>query len=239
MRAILTLFLCFLPMVLPAADENDMQQATWQGEGALGFTSTSGNTDSENLNASLKIGRQHDRWKHSASVESIRNEVDDDVSADRNVIKLRSEYGFGEKSYLFGKLRYEDDEFSGYDSQTALSFGVGSRLIENERHLLDASAGIGYRKLEESDTGEEDESAILTGDLRYEYKISESATLSEAILVESGDENTYSESETALKMAINGNLAAKFAYLVKRNSDVPEGTDRTDTVTTVSLVYSF
>lgn len=235
----LILLVLLLPLAVHAAEDADDNAGAWSGEGALGFTSTSGNTDSENLNASLKIGRQHDRWKHAASIESIRNEVDDDVSADRNVVKLRSEYGLGEKSYLYGQLRYEDDEFSGYESQTAVSFGAGSRLLDNGRHRLDVSAGIGYRRLEESDTGDEDESAIVTGDLVYEYDISESAILKEAILVESGEENTYSESETALKMKINGNLAAKVGYLVKHNSDVPAGTDKTDRVTTVSLVYSF
>lgn len=235
----LTVLILLLPLTIHAAEDNDDTGGAWSGEGALGFTSTSGNTDSENLNASLKIGRQRERWKHAASIEAIRNEVDDEVSADRNVLKLRSEYSLGEKSYLYGQLRYEDDEFSGYDSQTAVSLGAGSRLLDDGRHRLDVSAGIGYRRLEERETGDEDESAIVTGDLLYEYEISESAILKEAILVESGDENTYSESETALKMKINGNLAAKIAYLVKHNSDVPAGTEKTDKITTISLVYSF
>lgn len=235
----LTLFLCLLPLVSHAAENPDPQAGGWKGEGALGFTSTSGNTDSENLIASLGIERQAGPWKHMASIEAIRNEVDDELSADSNVLKLRSERAFSEKSYLFGQLRYEDDEFSGYDSQSALSVGAGSRFVENERHLLDASIGLGYRSLEESDGGDTEEDAIVTADLHYVYKISESASLSEKILLESGEENTHTESETALKMNIEGNLAAKISYLVKHNSDVPDGTDKTDKITTVSLVYGF
>ena len=43
----------------------------------------------------------------------------------------------------------------------------------------------------------------------------------------------------ALKLVVVGNLAAKFGYEVKRNSDVPVGTDKTDTMTTVTLGYAF
>ncbi len=235
----LAVLLCLLPMVLNAADNTETEQGGWKGEGALGFTSTSGNTDSKNLNASLSIAWESELWKHAASITAIRNEVDDEVSADSNVLKLRSERAVSEKSYLFGQLRYEEDEFSGYDNQTAVSFGAGSRFIENEKHLLDASAGLGYRSLEASDTGDTEEDGIVTADLHYEYKIDDSATFAETILVESGDENTHTESDTSLKTNINGNLAAKLSYLVKHNSDVPDGIDKSDEIVTVSLVYGF
>ena len=235
----LTVLVCLLPLASQAADESGNDAGGWKGEGALGYTSTSGNTDSENLNASLAIERKIRQWKHKASFETIRNEVDGETSADSRVLKLRSERSIGEKAYLFGQLRHEQDEFGGYDEQSTISVGAGSRFIENEKHMLDASIGVGYRSLEASDGGDSEEDTIVTVNLLYEYKISETATFSEAILVESGDENTHSESETALKMTIKGNLAAKLSYLVKHNSDVPEGTDKTDEITTVSLVYGF
>ena len=96
-----------------------------------------------------------------------------------------------------------------------------------------------YRSIEDSVTNEQEDEGIVTADLIYEYKISESATFKETLLVEDGSENTYTESDTSLTAMINGNLAAKISYLVKRNSDVPAGIDRTDQITTVSLVYSF
>lgn len=227
------------PLLLNAAENTESDEATWKGEGELGYTATSGNTDSENLNARLGVSRQAKQWKHAASIESIRNEADDEVSADSRVLKEKSEYAFSEKSYVFGQLRYEDDEFSGYERQTSVSFGAGSRFVETDRHLLDLSAGLGYRSLKESDTGDETEEEILTANLNYEFKISETATFGEAILVESGDENTFVESATTLKAKIDGNLATKISYLVKRNSDVPDGSDKSDEIVTISLVYGF
>jgi len=235
----LLLLSCLLPLTLNAAETSESSPGKWQGAGELGFTSTSGNSDSENLNARLTIGKELDKWKHAASINAIRAESDDVTSADSLVLKGRSEYKFNEKAYAFGQLRHEDDEFSGYDYQSSLAFGAGYRFLENDRHLLDTSIGLGYRSIKDSSTGETEDEGIVTADLNYAYKISETATFSQTILIESGDENTHSESETALKTKIDGNLAAKLSYLVKRNSDVPAGIEKTDKITTVSLVYAF
>jgi putative salt-induced outer membrane protein len=40
-------------------------------------------------------------------------------------------------------------------------------------------------------------------------------------------------------MKVNGNLASKIAYTIKSNSDVPAGTEKTDKITSITLVYSF
>ena len=235
----LLLITFFIPFVSIAADSVEVEQGVWKGEGELGFISTSGNTDSESLNARLGIAREEGKWKHAASLRAIKNTTDDETTADSLLFKEKSEYKLGEKSYAFGQLRYEDDEFSGYDYQTSLAFGLGSRFIENERHLLDASVGLGYRSIKDSETGDSEEDAIITGELNYAYKISETATFTQKFYVESGDENTYSESDTGLKTQIAGNLASKIGYLVKHNSDVPSGIDKTDKIFSISLVYGF
>lgn len=235
----LALVLLLVPLVLKAADEVEPNPSGWKGEGELGFTSTSGNSDTENLNARLAVSRESDQWRHKASLDSIRNESDGETSADSQVLKGRSEYSLGEKSYAFGQLRLEDDEFSGYEYQRTLTFGAGSRFIDNDKHLLDASIGLGYRSLKDRETGDTEEDNIVTADVKYQYKISETATFNQTILIEDGDENTYTESDTSLKTKIAGNLAAKISYLVKRNSEVPTGIDKSDKITTVSLVYAF
>ncbi|NNE63504.1 MAG: DUF481 domain-containing protein, partial [Gammaproteobacteria bacterium] len=69
--------------------------------------------------------------------------------------------------------------------------------------------------------------------------ISETSKFGQTISIEEGEENTHTESETSLKLQIDGNLTAKLAYLIKRNSEVPANTEKTDKITTISLVYGF
>ncbi|MEO2173098.1 MAG: DUF481 domain-containing protein [bacterium] len=54
-----------------------------------------------------------------------------------------------------------------------------------------------------------------------------------------GEQLTVSRSESSLETAIIGNLAMKFAIKVRHNSDVLPGKEKTDTESTVTLVYKF
>ena len=80
---------------------------------------------------------------------------------------------------------------------------------------------------------------IVIADLIYAYKISATSKFGQTFSIEEGKDNTHTEYETSLTLQIDGNLSAKLAYLVKRNSEVPVGTEKTDKLTTISLVYGF
>ena len=231
------LLIILLPGLAVAADET--KSSEWKGEGELGFTSTSGNTNSDNLNAKLGIEKSHNKWTHKARLEMLKASTEEVDSADSKVLTARSEYKFAVKTYAYGALRHEDDKFSGYDYQSSISVGLGQKLIENERHELDVSAGPGYRKKKATATGITTSEGIAIGNLDYLYNVSKHAVFKEKILVESGSSNTYTESETSLKMKINGNLASKITYTIKNNSTVPAGTKNTDKITSITLVYSF
>jgi putative salt-induced outer membrane protein len=231
--------LLLLPMLAQGADETDTPNGVWSGNGTLGYTSTAGNTDSKNLNASLQVGYEILRWKHNLQVAVIRAETDGDKSADSKSVLERTEFSLSEKSYAFGQARYEDDKFSGYDYQASIVAGLGSRVIDSEIQLLDLSVGAGYRQLKESDSGDTVDGPIGSFDLKYEYRFNEHATFNESALLETGSDNTYLQSETALIARIQGNLSAKISYLVKHNTNVPNDTDKTDKITSVSLMYEF
>jgi putative salt-induced outer membrane protein len=233
------LVLCLLPTLAIAAEDQPSDGKGWSGEGAFGFTSSSGNTDTQNLNAALSIARQSKQWNNSLALDAIRNEADSETSADRWSLRRRSEYVLAEKSYSFGQARYEEDEFSGYSESTSLAVGLGSRFIENDKHLLDLSAGVGYRNLVESNTGDSEDGGIVTSDLVYEFKISESTTFSEVALIEAGADNTFIQSVTALRSKISGSLSSQISYLVQHNSDVSPNIENTDQIITISLVYGF
>ena len=230
-----------LVLLLPclATAEEDIKSSEWKGEGELGFTSTSGNTNSDNLNAKLGIQKSRNKWTHKARLEILKASTEGVDSSDRKVLTARSEYKFAVKTYAFGALRHEDDKFSGFDYQSSISVGLGQQLIKNESHELDASAGIGYRKKKVTATGITTSEGIVIGNLDYLFNVSKHAIFKEKILVESGSSNTYTESETSLKMKINGNLASKITYTIKNNSTVPAGTKNTDKITSITLVYSF
>lgn len=215
------------------------QAQDWKGEGELGLSLSSGNTDTENLNARLGLARELDRWRHTLGLEALRAKTDGSVTAERYVLSGKSDYKLTNTLYAFGALRHERDEFGSFEQQTSATVGVGDRLIESDRTSLDLSAGVGMRSSKIRATGETDDEAILRLGGKLAHRFNPVLSFSEELLIESGSDNTYVESATGLTAKLDEDLAAKFGLLVKHNTDVSPGQDKTDTLTTISLVYSF
>ena len=99
-------------------------------------------------------------------------------------------------------------------------------------------AGAGARQTDNTDGRSTDEAIYRLATL-LTWNISETSSLKEELSVEGGSDNTYTESNTELKVKINAALAMKVTFSVKNNSDVPVGIKHTDTTTAVTLVYDF
>ncbi|WP_303903746.1 DUF481 domain-containing protein [Thiohalomonas denitrificans] len=211
----------------------------WSGEAEVGFMATSGNSEAESFNARVVLHNESFPWRHDTRLETLRSSDEDETTAERYLLAHKTDYRFDENRYLFGTLRYEDDRFSGYDYRVSETVGYGRRVYETPGLSLDLEAGVGGRHSLPEASDERDDELILRGAGNLEWEISPSARFTEELFVESGDENTFTESISALKLKINGNLATKLSYTVRHSSDVPEDTENTDTIIAVTLVLDF
>lgn len=215
------------------------QAAEWKGEGDLGFSQVSGNSESKSLNAAVSAGYDTGaKWKHLLSLNAFNASQDDDRSAESYGLSFSSDYAINETTYASGNLRYVTDKFSGYESQTALAATLGRHFIDDGITLLDGEIGAGYR-LSELITGEDENEAVATAKAVFNRKLTDSTNFESNLLLESGSSNTYIEGGVALKVSMTETLALKLAYIAKHNTDVPVDTDKTDRFTTVSLNYTF
>lgn len=226
----------------PTAQQEQTKSQTgsgkWQGGAELGFVTTSGNTDTQSVNAKLTVEYLIDKWKHSFRGNTLRSEDSGTVTADNLSLLLRSQYNFAKKEYMFGSLRYEEDTFSGFDNRTTEVIGYGHQFYDTESFKLSAEVGVGARQTDLTDGTTQDDGIVrIASDI--EWKITETSSITEALLVDIGGDNTYTESVTGLKVKINASLALKLTATIKDNSDVPAGKKHTDTQTAVTLVYDF
>jgi putative salt-induced outer membrane protein len=243
LRALFVITLLALAIPAQAAEEED--QSPWAGKALLGYLATSGNTDNSNLNSAFEISYTRDVWMHMFKASAIHATAPDEngdeaTTAEAYVAGWKSERRLSEHNYLFGQLDWRKDRFSGYDTQFSQTLGYGRRLIDREKHQLNAEIGAGARqsKLADADGTEESETVIRAG-LDYNFKISDTAAFAQILTVESGNENTYTESVTKLSAALVGNLALVASYTIKHNSDVPPLIENTDRFTALSLEYTF
>jgi len=209
------------------------------GSAALGYLSTSGNTDSTNANASFKLAWDRGMaWKHEWNALAINARTDGVTTAEAYSAGYKAQRDFTEHSYLFASGDWRQDKFSGYDEQITEAIGYGRRLIDTERQTLSVEGGLGAKQSTLNDGTDIDE-GIVRGGLDYMIHISESSEFNQKLLLEQGDDNRYTESTSALKMKLVGNLALVLSYVIKSNSDVPPGIEKTDRFTAISVEYGF
>jgi putative salt-induced outer membrane protein len=218
---------------------NAFAQDPLEGSIAFGYLATSGNTDSTNANAGFKL--LWDRgglWRHEWNALAVKASTDDVTTAEAYAAGYKAQRDFSESAYLFTSADWRRDEFSGYDEQTTEAVGYGRRLIDNDRHMLAIEGGLGAKQSTLIDGSELDE-GIVRGGLQYVLTISENSDFSQKFLTEIGEDNRYTESVSALRARLIGNLAIVLSYTVKNNSDVPPTVEKTDTFTAISLEYGF
>lgn len=217
---------------------NDDVFSTWSSEAELGFVKTTGNTETESLNFKFGLNNKRKDWEHSLKAETASSSDSAGTTAERYFLSLRTQYALSERSYLFGRLQYEDDRFSGYNYQATEVLGYGRRLVNKDTLKINAEVGAGVRQNNFKSGDSNSESIFLIG-TDFDWKISKTASLTEALTSEIGEDRTISKSVTGLKTKINSSLSSKITYTVKHASEVPVGTDKTDTELAITLVYAF
>jgi len=235
-----------LALLVPMMAQGQEQAKAWEGEGELGVLITTGNTDETNLNS--RLGRKHEaeKWRYKGEFRSSYSETEDETTAEKYRVELETDYKFAERQFWYLRGFYEDDRFSGFEYQSSLTSGYGNRVWEEgERSFLDLTVGAGYRfnKLEELDSSgsRDDEEMIGRVAGQYDQALSETALFRQVLSVEVGldDEDTFTESETSIQANIVNSVSMKAAYRVQHLSDPPQGSERTDTEITISLLYGF
>ena len=81
--------------------------------------------------------------------------------------------------------------------------------------------------------------AILRLALDYELKLTDKTGFKQSLVVESGSSNTSTESISALRANLVGNVGLVISLRIKNNSSVPPGVVATDRYTSIALAYAF
>ncbi|MDZ7685913.1 MAG: DUF481 domain-containing protein [Gammaproteobacteria bacterium] len=210
----------------------------WSSEVEFGAVVTTGNTEQENFKLRALTESEGERMKHRAQIDALRSSEDDTVTAHNFYAFYQVDRKLDERQSLFARFAYTDDRFSGFDYQADVTAGYSRTLYQTDTMELVGDIGLGVRR-SEFDTGATDTEFInrLAGE--YTWQLTESSTFRQLLSTEIGDESTITRSETSLRSTVVGALAMKLALTVKHQSEVPAATEKTDTETSVTLVYSF
>ncbi len=223
------------PISLLAQEE---AKSPWAGKATLGYLATSGNTENSTLNTATEVSFTKGKWEHKANAAAISAAENEVNTAEAYELGWKSERNLTDRDFLFGLLEWRKDIFGAFDTQFSQAVGYGRRLVKTDKHMLNVEAGVGARQ-SETQAGLSENETIFRGGAYYKWLFSETAEFRQDLTAESGSENTYFESVSAVSAKLVGNLALVASFTVKHNTDVPALTEKSDTFTALSLEYGF
>ena len=228
-----SIFAAFLSSQTLAQRENSVNSTL-----ELGIMTTTGNTEDQSIKVKGRVELVKDAWDYAWSLDAFRSSRQDQLTAQRFYMVGSADYQLSEVSFVEGRLAYENDRFSGYDSQNDASVNYGRTLLTNtDNMIMTYTAGIGVRR-SESDAENFGEAIFrLAGD--YKWDLSENALFNQILSAEAGDETSIYRWESSIETNILENLSLKFTFNVKHQTEVPVGRQNTDTATSVTLVMNF
>lgn len=213
----------------------------WEMSLSLGFVNTTGNTTTRTYNGEFRTTWHTTNWTHNFKLRGLGSNEDGETRAERYQMEEKSDYNLDNDQYLFLRGTYIKDRFSGFDYQASMGSGYGRDLLESENFSLQGFTGLGYRFKHEVngvDSGREGEVVLTLGE-ELDWDISETSSVYQELNSEIGSELTVTTFEVGLETNIMGGVATRISFQARNNSDVPEGREKADTQTSVSLVYSF
>jgi putative salt-induced outer membrane protein len=225
-----------MPLMAAEPASEETAERNWKAAAELGYVETSGNSETENLNAKLYGSIAYNAWEHALHLETLNSSSNDVRSAERYLANGQSDYFINERTYALGVATWEKDKFDGFDHQASVALGLGYKVIQDADMQLSVELAPGYRysKLE---SGDKEEDAIIRVAETFSWKLTENSTLDQTFSTEAGDSNTVTRFGAALTSQVAGDLSMKVGYYLKHNSDVADGKDKTDRETSVTLVY--
>lgn len=212
--------------------------AEWKGEVSLGAVASTGNTETVTASFGVAVKNDLERWRHRGWVEAVKSTESGDTTVERYLLDYQANYKLHPWDYIFANVRYDRDLFSGYAYQTSETAGYGREWTRSEKLTLELQGGAGLRQ-SRPEGGEDNNEGIVRGAFLLKWQFSRHAELSQSLTVESGETNTLTQSITALKSTIVGNLGMSLNINITHNSDVPPGTTNTNSLTSINLVYNF
>lgn len=248
MRIILALA-AVLPFAALAA-ESEADKGPWAGEVSAGYVATSGNTETSSTNGKLELIYDSKLWRNTFNASALhsKNTTDapapltgtvDVVTAEQYKAGDKLDFNFTEHDYAFVAVEWELDRFGAIRERTSETLGYGRKILTGPLHTLELEIGGGARQLEAQGSSETSSDSIGRGRIAYRWNFSEASFFGQTVKVESGKNNTSTESVTEVKLTLIGKLFATASFTLRNNSDVPPLTEKTDTITTFGLGWSF
>ena len=239
--AAVVLSVCLSPAYAQDGEEN------WDGAIEFSAANATGNTENTNLGLAAKGKRKTGRYTHNLAAAINYAETDDAETQNNWIVSYQLDMQIRDRTYGYGRISYEQDEFSGFENRLFLGAGVGHHIFQSEQKNWKIEGGPGYRlsNVEQPTppipAGFEDEQSEFAFYAASDFDI----TIREGVLFEHDLSTTWTDTNTTvttvfgLSTKLTENMSSKIAYQIDFETDPPLGREDTDTLLKASLLFGF
>lgn len=238
-----SLLLLSLPVAALVPPDYQEPPTGFTAEVEAGLQLNTGNTESGNFNGRTQLIFDTKRTTQEAILKAYFASEQKTTTSEKYDLQLQSNYKL-HKGYIFGRGDFTWDQFSSYTRITTVSTGYGFNAISSYRTKLSLELGPGYRYNLPAEsaselTPEAERDVILRTAAKVSQKLQEYSSLNADLTAEIGESNNTLTLDMNYKNLIFQDWAFKIGMNIKYTAQVPEGSQRTDTITTFNLLYTF
>lgn len=223
---------CYLMTVAPAAAGD----SSWQGNAALSFSRSAGNTNGTTYSLAVDEARSTETSKLSVFASALYGKSQGVVSADKTRLGARYDHNLSSELFSFGLLEFEQDRMANLDLRSGLGAGLGYHWLKREDVTFDLFGGLSHNRSDMMigntvNTSEaflsEESTHALTPNTRFRQKLSYYPSL------QSGEFRSVFDS--SLVFSLNSTMGLSISLQNKYNSDIGAGVKHSDTVLLTGL----
>lgn len=225
----------------PAAPETKSLLALgpWEGKARLGAALSSGNSDNAGVGLAFEAERAAGDFTHKLTGYADIGRANGVLNQKRWGAAYKLDYNFSDRSYSYGRLAYDEDEFSGFDYRLFAGAGLGHFLSKSERLTWKLEGGPGFQYSPVDDTREVQQELALYAASETDWTIRDGWVFEQDVTVTWTDPTTTITSVTALTTALTDAIATGVSFNYRYETNPPPDRVNTDTVLRANLTYGF
>lgn len=222
---------------------DDQPKQGLSGSGEAGYANTTGNVVSESMYAALTADYKQTDYRLKSLIEAKNKSKDKVATEERYVAEVQADWFLNAypQAYGFGQIRLENDRFVDIDLNTYLLAGMGYSFYDEADLVLATEVGLGRQTTNYSNaSGQKDLSqSILKASANFEYGFNQNVRFLQDIAIYSGSDQMQYETNTGIKVKLNGSLSLKANYKIRHNDTPAAGNVKKDSETFLTLIYDF